>query len=245
MALKNLKSLFIVEDEEDTNNKSETKKDQEKKVVDKKTTDKEGEKKDEKADEKSQISWKSSHGTSDISDNTELQGAFNQQIFDSLTKAVANANLPGEDYIEFIQSLKAMKDLPLEESVKMQTVLATLSTKGLTKQKIFESADYYINVLEEEKKKFYTALEGQAKGNINKKKQTIENLEKVNKEKADQIALLTDEINKNQQQITQISKDISQSESKIKSTENNFITTFNKVLKQITGNIEKIKNLNN
>ncbi len=239
MGLKNIKNLFIVDDEDEIDNKPENKKEKIEKSADKKVSVA----KDTKANEKSQISWKSSHGTSDISDKQELQGTFNQQIFDSLTKAVATANLPGEDYIEFIQSLKAMKDLPLEESVKMQTVLATLSTKGLTVAKVIESADYYINILDEEKKKFYNALESQAKGNINKKKQTIENLEKLNKEKAEQIASLTEEINKNQEQITSISKEISQSETKIKSTENNFIATYNKVINKIKNNIEKIKKI--
>jgi hypothetical protein len=37
-----------------------------------------------------------------------------------LTKAISDANLPGEDYLEFISALQAMKGIDLQESVKMQ-----------------------------------------------------------------------------------------------------------------------------
>ena len=77
---------------------------------------------------------KSSLNTTEV--NTPTKGEVNKQIFNSLTKAIADANLPGEDYLEFVSALQAMKGIDLQESVKMQTVLATLSTKGLTIQKI-------------------------------------------------------------------------------------------------------------
>lgn len=241
LSFKNIKSLFVVEEEEDANKTSEEKKTivQKEKSTEPKIEDK-----------KSEITWKSTSSNKIVSEQNktkpikkEQESLYNQKIFESLTKAITKANLPGEDYIEYLQAMKAMKDLPLEEHVKIQTVLATLSTKGLTKQKLFESADYYLEVLSGEKQKFYSAFEGQAKGNISKKQSDIRSLENANKAKAQQIAKLTEEIKQNQQKIDLTKKEISEAESKMKKAENSFIYTYNKVADQIKANIDKIKNI--
>lgn len=173
-----------------------------------------------------------------------VKGEVNKQIFNSLTKAISDANLPGEDYLEFISALQAMKGIDLQESVKMQTVLATLSTKGLTVQKIIESADYYLKVLENEKDKFKQAMAQQTTGKIDGKHKQIKKLEQEKLQMEEQIKVLKDKINNNKEQIAKIEKDIAESDSKIKKTENDFNVTYEYVSNQIVDKIEKIKNLN-
>ncbi|MFN8254222.1 MAG: hypothetical protein U0W24_00950 [Bacteroidales bacterium] len=171
------------------------------------------------------------------------KGEFNQNIFNSLAKAISDANLPGEDYLEFVDALQAMKDIPLDETIKMQTVLATLSTRGLTAQKIIETADYYLKVLEREKDKFKEATAQQTHGKIEGKQKQILALEEDNKKKADQIKLLTDEISNNNQHMVQIKKEMEEADIKIKTTENNFNVTYEFLANQIISKVEKIKNL--
>ena len=238
MKFNKLKNLFVVE-EEQTQNPEE-----------KKTEEKKGETKKTDETVKSKVSWESS--TSKSSDSTvssdtvqsDTSGKYNQKIFDSLIKAISDQNLPGEDYLEFMDALQAMKDLPLEETLKMKTVFMTLSTKGLTVPKIIESAGHYIGILDKEKEKFYQALNSQKDQNINNKKKQIADFEAKNKEKAEMIKKLTDEIATNNSEIQKISIEINMGESKIKSTENDFIFTFDKLSNQIKENIEKIKQIN-
>jgi hypothetical protein len=180
-----------------------------------------------------------------VTPSNPAKGEFNEQILNSLTKAISDANLPGEDYLEFIDAIQAMKNIDLAESVKMQTVLATLSTKGLSVQKIVESADYYLKVLENEKDKFKQAMSQQTQGKVDEKHKQIKSLEDTNLKKAEQIKILTDEINNNTAQIEKIKIDISEADYKIKATENNFYVTFDYVANQIINNVEKIKNLSN
>ncbi len=193
--------------------------------------------------EKTNISAPKTEKTQTVS--TETKGQFNEQIFNSLTKAISDANLPGEDYLEFVSALAAMKAIDLAESIKMQTVLATLSIKGLSIQKIIESADYYLKVLENEKDKFKQAMAQQTSGKVDEKNKQIKSLEEESIKKAEQIKILTDEINYNTEQIEKIKKDIEEADSKIKSTEHNFHTTYDYVANQIINNVEKIKNLSN
>jgi hypothetical protein len=174
-----------------------------------------------------------------------VKGEINEQIFNSLTKAISDANLPGEDYLEFVSALQAMKNIDLAESVKMQTVLATLSIKGLTVQKIIESADYYLKVLENEKDKFRQAMAQQTQGKVEEKHKQIKSLEEANLKKAEQIKILTDEINFNNEQVEKIKKDIAEADHKIKATETNFSVTYDYVANQIINYVEKIKNLSN
>ena len=131
----------------------------------------------------------------------------------------------------------------LDEKIKMQTVLATLSTKGLTVQKIVESADYYMKVLENEREKFKQAMIKQTQGKIGNKHKQIKDLEEKNRQKAEKIKALTDEINSNTAQMSKLKIDIETSDLKIKSTENNFNVTFDNVAGQIKNKIEKIKTL--
>ena len=227
--LNKIKGLFIVPEDEVESSKIE-KKDNKKKTP-----------KVEKTKEVSKTNIKKTR--TDSPTIVPGKGAFNKQIFNSLTKAIADANLPGEDYLEFMEALMAMKDIPLEQKVKMQTVLATLSTKGLTAQKVIESADYYLKVLENEKDKFKQAMISQTKGKVGEKHNKIKSLEEDNIKKTEQIKILTEEITKNQKKSTELKKSIQDADAKIKSTENNFNITYTHVENQILDNIELIKNL--
>jgi len=226
-----IKGLFVVsEDEKKKNPPPPPKKEAPKKKVQKHTT------------KASQINYsKSNVETSNSFVSSE--GKLNQRVFESLTKAIHKANLPGEDYLEFIDALQAMKNIPLDEKIKMQTVLATLSTKGLTIQKIMESADYYMKVLENEKDKFNKALVQQTEGQVNAKMNEAEALKKAVVEKTKLIQTLTADIAQLQGKINQVNNQISKTEAKIKNTEKDFLYTWDMVANQIKTNLQKIKQL--
>jgi hypothetical protein len=236
MALSNfkkIKRLFVV-DEETT--QSETSVSNSKKE--------ENDKENKENSSESKISWKSSaSSTADGTINSGTSGQFNQAIFDSLTKAIADANLPGEDYLEFVQGLQAMKDVPMEESLKLKSVFITLTTKGLTVQKIIESADHYLKILEQEKIKFYSAIDSQKKAKIEAKQKLITDIENKNIEKAALIKKLTDEIAANNSAIEKEKAEIVEAQTKINSTENDFVFTIKKMTNQINDNISKIKEI--
>jgi hypothetical protein len=241
MKFNKLKSLFVTE-EENTQNPDDSKPVEEQK-----------EKKQVEETVKSKVSWETSGSKNTDGNDSKTpadkslqstSGNFNPKISDSLIQAISEQNLPGEDYLEFMDAIQAMKDLPLEESIKMKTVFMTLSTKGLTIPKIVESAGHYLNVLNKEKEKFNLALEAQKNHTINDKKKIISEIEAKNIQKAELIKKLTDEIASNNSEIQKITIEINMGESKIKSTENDFIYTFDKISNQIKENIEKIKLIN-
>jgi len=237
MAFKNLskiKSLFIVE-EESTENKED------KQLKNNIKT----EKQETSSIPNSNFSWKTSASSeSDGTVSSDTDGNFNQKIFDSLTKAISEANLPGEDYLEFMQGLQAMKDLPMDESLKLKSVFMTLTTKGLTIPKIVESANHYLTVLNQEKTKFYNVIDSQKKNKVESKQKHIIGLENNNKEKAELIKKITDEMAANTKKIQKETAEISVVKAKIKLTEDDFVFTYNKMTNLINDNINKIKEIN-
>ncbi len=232
MDFKKIKNLFVVSDGEPQNKKSAQ--------IETKT---------EKKQKNIQIvdaTKSSQNSSSGIKQQVapQTQAKVNEKILTSLSKAIQDADLPGEDYLEYIEAVHSLKDLPLTEELKYKTAYTTLSTKGLTIQKIYESADYYIKILENERTKFYEALKQRSNSVVKQNKDQIAQLTAANKEKATLIQKLTAEIQGSQQKIAKMQKESTEAESKLKSTEMDFLATCKFMTDKIISNIEKVKQIN-
>ncbi len=168
---------------------------------------------------------------------------LNPKILETLNKAIDKANLPGEDYHELAQAVEAMKNLPFDEEAKLKSALAALSTKGLTIKKVLESADYYLEVLDNEKRKFYNAFENKIKGSVKANKNKIINLKDLISEKSKKITDLKDLINNKYDEIKKLEEEIDVSDEKIKEIEDSFLYTYEKVVSKIKEDIVKINAL--
>jgi predicted RNase H-like nuclease (RuvC/YqgF family) len=173
----------------------------------------------------------------------EKEKSLNPKILETLHAAMDKANLPGEDYYELTKAVEAMKSLSLSEDDKIKTAVAALSTKGLTIQKVLESANYYLEVLENEKKKFYLAFENKIKDSINADKKRIDSLYESIKQKSIQIDELKRIIEESKLKITELENEIAKSEEKVSEIEESFLFTYDHVVNKIKNDIIKIKNL--
>ncbi len=178
-----------------------------------------------------------------MKEKSNNEKAINPQILETLHKAMDKANLPGEDYYELTKAVEAMKDIPLTENNKIKTALAALSTKGLTKGKVIDSARYYLEVLENEKRKFYTAFENKIKGSINADKKRIIKLRQAIDEKNTKIDELKTIIENSKKRIKELEDEISKSDKKVAGIEESFIYTYEHVINKIKADIEKVNSL--
>lgn len=169
--------------------------------------------------------------------------AINPKILETLHKAMDKANLPGEDYYELTKAVEAMKDIPLSEGDKLKTALAALSTKGLTTGKVIDSARYYLEVLENEKRKFYTAFENKIKGSINADKERITKLKEAISEKSTKIEELKSIIKESKSRIMELQEEIEKSDEKVAGIEESFLYTYEHVVNKIKSDIEKVESL--
>lgn len=219
--LKNLKSLFIVEDEE---SKKPTK----------------GKKQAVEQPKKAGTSAKSS-ASSVPTPATPSPGKVSSKFINILLKAMDANNLDGFDYLEFKQSLKSLEKMPMDDATRYQSAFAMAQTMGATPQKLMETAQHYLKVLANEEKKFEEALVAQRQKQIGSKESQIKKLEEIVTSKANQIKQLTKEIEDHQKKANALKKEIGGAVVKVENTKNDFIASYKKLIGQIAADVESMK----
>lgn len=166
---------------------------------------------------------------------------IDENILNKLLKAFEENNQPGFDYLEFRQSLKAMSHLALDESTKFQTAFATASAIGATQENLIGSIHFYQKVLKSEEEKFVKATDDQTRKSIDSKKAEQDSLTKAIAEKSAIIQRLSSEIHEHQQKINEIASYVVDTERKIIEMETKFNTTLQFVYKQLEDDVIKLK----
>ncbi|MFK7979552.1 MAG: hypothetical protein AB8G86_06195 [Saprospiraceae bacterium] len=220
-----LKSLFIVEGE--GNAKKASPKSAPKKATQKKTSPK-----------------STSTPTKEVAPTVSSEpqpGKPTTKFMEIFFGAMEKHNLDGFDYLEFKESLKSLEKMPMDEQTRFQSAFAMAKTMGATPQKLIDAAAHYLKVLLHEEKKFEQALENQRKRQIGGREKQIKDLEVGIQQKAQHIKKLTQEIEQSQKQLAGIKSEISGAVSKVETTKNNFIASYNVVVAQIQSDVENMK----
>jgi len=192
--LKNLKSLFVVEE------------------------DSPKEPKETPSDSKDDAKPAASTPKQTVSTTISSSGAVDNRILEKLLKVIEANNLEGFDYLEYKKSLKALEKMPMDEATKYRSAFATASTMGVTLSKLVESANHYLGILKSENSNFTTASKDEVKRRVSDKEGQVTQYENLIKEKSEKIKALTEEISKHQAQIEQLKADISKGKGKIDKT---------------------------
>lgn len=237
--LKNLKSLFIVEEEDGQKQRPKTP------VVEpKKEPTPTPKQETPKSEEKKPESNTPPQNTKRISDMPPppkpKKPAISQKYYNMLMKAIEMNNVKGFDYLEFKHSLTALKNIPIDESAKFQSAFATASTLGLTKQKLIDSANFYKKVLGKEKESFRTELQKHIGGRLHKSESRTNDLAQIIQQKSEQIKKLTQEISQHQAELENTHKQIGELKEKVGVERDSFINTYNHLLEQMDKDVQNI-----
>ncbi len=160
---------------------------------------------------------------------------------DLLLKAIESNNAQGFDYLEFKNSLRSIEKVIPDESMRYKSAFEMAKTMGLSKDKLLESAAYYLNILSTEDKKFKDALENQKNKQIQGRADQLAAVEKTIEDKKQMIEKLTKEIEEAKQNLDAVRQEINESVVKIDTTNQQFVASYNLVYTQIYEDIEKIK----
>lgn len=167
-------------------------------------------------------------------------GQVTKKFMEILLRAMEANNLDGFDYLEYKQSLRSLEKMPMDEATRFQSAFAMAQTMGATPEKLIQTAQHYIQVLQNEEKKFEDALTHQRSTQIGAKQQEINKLEETIKRKAEQIKKLTQEIEGNQKKSEALKSEIQEASRKVNSTKNDFIASYNALVDKISTDIEKM-----
>lgn len=168
-------------------------------------------------------------------------GSVSEKFVEILAAALEKNNQEGFDYFEFRQALKNLAKMPMDEQTRFHSAYAMAQTMGVTPAKLVDSAKFYLNVLSNEQAKFSEAHAQQRARLIGNREEEVKNLEAMIQNKAEQIKQLTQQIEEHRQRSEQIRKEINESTVKIETTKADFEATFASVTGHLQEDINKIQ----
>lgn len=168
------------------------------------------------------------------------KGEVEKKFLNILFKAMESNNIEGFDYLEFKQSIQSLSAMPMDEETRFKSAYAMATTMGATSDYLIKTAQHYMDVLQKEEDKFKNAMQQQVDGKIGQQQNEIVGMEKLVAEKAAQIKKLTDDISQIQQKVEESKAAIADATSKISSTKNNFIASYNLVRSQIEADVNNM-----
>lgn len=84
------------------------------------------------------------------------------------------SNLPGPDYYEFWKMMESLEEDVPDETKRMKAAFKALSVQGITKGKILETANTYLQMVAEDKVKFDSAVSEKETQALKARKSQIE-----------------------------------------------------------------------
>ncbi|MCB0642063.1 MAG: hypothetical protein KDC44_10505 [Phaeodactylibacter sp.] len=168
-------------------------------------------------------------------------GQIDDKFLQVLFKAMEQANIQGFDYLEYKQSLRNLAKMPMDEATRYQSAYAMAQTLGATPQQLVETANHYLKVLQAEEQKFGQALNSQKDQQIGQRVEQLKSLQAAAAEKAKMIDVLKKEIADLEEKQKALQSTIEEATVKVESTKNDFVASYQSLVAQIVQDVEKMK----
>ncbi len=216
--LKNLKSIFIVEDSEPK-----------KPAAKAKEAPKGGAKKPESTSQPS------------ATPTPARSGKITPKFTNILLGAMDKVNLDGFDYLEYKKSLQSLQKMNMDEATSYQSAYAMAQTMGATPDHLVKTAQHYLDALTKEEIKFESALANQQQTKIGGQREQQKKLLQSVKDKEAQIIKLQKEIEQHKKAAEKINNAIQNAVNNIETTKNDFVASYQNLTKQISTDMENMK----
>lgn len=168
-------------------------------------------------------------------------GKVNDKFLSVLFSAIEKNNQEGFDYLEFRNSLQSLKDMNMDEATRFKSAMAMAKSMGASMAAIVSSAQQYLQVLKSEQGKFDEAMKNQRTQQIGNKEQQMEDLSNLVKTKEEEIKKMQQEIEQTKQKYVELSQQIKDATRHIESTKNDFVASYESLVGQIQGDLNKIQ----
>lgn len=169
-----------------------------------------------------------------------VPGQSSPEIVAILEQAIADANLPGFDYLEFKAALTNLASLPITEEQKFKTVFATIQSMNVTKEALLSAVDHYVGVLDKKKGEFDSFVEGLIQTEVTAKETQIASIDEAIAKDAQEIERLTNSIKEKQQKKQEVSIEIFNSKNNISSKQSAFVASYNDIKNKLLDDKNKL-----
>ena len=227
---KNLKSLFIVEDETAAKPKPSSAKKKSAKPA----------KKESKSTDKPSNSAAEKH-VPPPPPRTDGSGQVTEKFTTMLLKAIEANNIDGFDYIEFKQAIQGTDGMGMSEEMRYKSAFAVAKTMGVTSDYLVKTAQAYGSVLAKEEGKFMQTVDRQIQQRVGQRKDMLLKLEKAIEQKNQQIEDLKKEIEEHKKLLEKTKQEVSGAQDKILTTKADFQVSYQYIRQQLDDDISKMK----
>jgi hypothetical protein len=148
---------------------------------------------------------------------------------------IKNPIFQGTDYKEFVDSKIDIDDIT-DETIKYRTAFNVLKSTGLTKEKLMNTGQEYLNIIGRDLNAFQSAHAQQYKKEVGQKEQLIQ-------KKAAELQSISQRINALKTEINQLTQEINLTKDKLNITKNSFLLAGEKKQKEIQTELQKIAQL--
>lgn len=168
---------------------------------------------------------------------------INKEHLEHLLSAMEDTNLDGFDYLEFKDSLEALsKKVQMDEATRYKSAFTVASSVGLNVNKLTSSIMHYLKILQEEKNRFHENNLKEMKDKVIDRKKIVIKMEKGIRDKKARIEKLKKEIDLDQRKMIDELAEVSQEEDKVKAVEKDFDTAYNFLVGKIDRDLRNIRN---
>lgn len=172
-------------------------------------------------------------------------GVFDERFYNSLKEVVEKNNIDGFDYYEFAKTKLAMDAsmAGMAEAIRFNTAYTAIKANAptLTKEKLIETAKFYISKLEEEGATFDTEMKAEVSRQVQSRLETVKNTQDAIAKKQEEIIKLQSEITSLQTESANVNAEAQKIQSQIDISAKNFKVTLEMYKNQINGDINSIQ----
>ena len=169
-----------------------------------------------------------------------MASSVNQEMLEILMKAIAEANLPGFDYIEFRDSVAKLNAQPMTEQQRFVTVFSTAQIMGVTLANLTSAVDHYIKVVDEQRAGFLANVQEMVKREVDTRTKTLADNDAKLADANKKIAELNEFIVKTQQESMNLQNEVALQQQQINNTTSAFEATYNMVVGRLNEDKTKL-----
>ena len=120
--------------------------------------------------------------------------AEESKFAERLGRAIEDGNASGIDFYEFMKSLEALTPLIPDEVTRYRAAIGTLAAQGAKPEYILQTAQHYLDLLDEKTRSFQTHIAARTDETVTRKIAQADSVKEQIRAKSEQINALTKEI---------------------------------------------------
>lgn len=161
-----------------------------------------------------------------------------QKYLAVLDKAIQDADLPGPDFLEFLNGLRGLAAASIPEEMKFTTALTMFGAQGVTPKKLVETSQHYLDAMEAETNDFNNYIAASREEKITKLQAEADQAVQAIQAKSEQIKKLQEEIASLNAHSLELKQTAALNETEIDAT----VQAFNEAKASIAGELTSVVN---